>query len=64
MNIYFAAGDFVEFSVGDLILSLDDKRRWDWVLGGHLLSPFGGRNRLVDALNSHGIMDWIGAGAA
>ena len=41
MNMPFAAGDLVEFTVGDLILSLDDKRRWAWVLGGHLLSPFG-----------------------
>ena len=50
MNMPFAAGDLVEFTVGDLILSLDDKRRWAWVLGGHLLSPFAMKESL-DVLN-------------
>jgi hypothetical protein len=60
MNHYFAAGDLVEFGVADLILSLDDRRRWAWVRGGHLLSPFGVKESLWSML----YMDWIGAGAA
>src|SRR5260370_12413688 len=33
------AGGLVEFSVGDPIIGLDDRRRRAWVLGGHLCLP-------------------------